>query len=170
MPEYRLSPQAVQDIESILTRADLVFGETARIRYEALLTRAIMDVAESPERPGSHARNEIATGARTYRLSHSRSRVPKSVGRVHQPRHFLLYRIVEDGKVENGRILRDGMGWTSNDIFQNNIVLKARTSNRGFCREAVSSLLERRKRYVFATLPTGLRLSPSIPKILLDAG
>jgi toxin ParE1/3/4 len=82
--------------------------EKARLRYEALLTRAIMDVVDAPERSGSHARPEIAAMARTYHLRYSRDRVKKSIGRVHRPRHFLLYR-TRDEQVEIGRVLHDGM-------------------------------------------------------------
>jgi toxin ParE1/3/4 len=109
MREYRLSPQAEKEIEAILEWTHEKFGEEARVRYEALLERAIRDVAEAPELAGSRARPEIAGAARTYHLRHSRDRVKKSVGRVKQPRHFLLYRICTDGKVEFGRVLHDGM-------------------------------------------------------------
>ena len=112
MPEYRLSPLAEQDIETILEWTHEEFGEKARIRYEALLTRAIMDVTEAPERMGSHDRPEIAAAARTYHLRNSRDRVKKSIGRVQRPRHFLLYRTTDDGKVEIGRVLHDGMDLT----------------------------------------------------------
>jgi len=109
MPLYRLSPQAQQDIEANLEWTHEEFGEKARRRYEALLTRAIMDVVEAPERTGSHARPEIATAARTYHLRYSRDRVRKSIGRVHRPRHFLLYRTRDDDQVEIGRVLHDGV-------------------------------------------------------------
>jgi plasmid stabilization system protein ParE len=65
MPDIRLSPRAEQDIEAILAWTHEEFGEKARLRYEALLTRAILDVAESPERGGSHERPEITAAART---------------------------------------------------------------------------------------------------------
>ncbi len=110
MTEYRLSPLAEQDIETILEWTHEEFGEKARIRYEALLTRAIMDVTEAPERMGSLNRPEIAAAARTYHLRNSRDRVKKSIGRVQRPRHFLLYRTTDDGKVEGGS---STMGWTS---------------------------------------------------------
>src|SRR3954462_5652422 len=109
MPKYRLSPQAERDIEAILEWTHENFGEKARLRYEALLTRAIMDVAEDPERVGSHDRPEIAVAARTYHLRHSRDRVKKSIGRVQRPRHFFLFRTRTDGEVEIGRVLHDGM-------------------------------------------------------------
>jgi toxin ParE1/3/4 len=108
MSLYRLSPQAEQDIEAILDWTHEEFGEKARRRYEALLTRAIMDVVEDPERTGSLARPEIAAAARTYHLRYSRDRVKKSIGRVHRPRHFLVNR-TRDDQVEIGRVLHDGM-------------------------------------------------------------
>jgi toxin ParE1/3/4 len=108
-PRYRLSPQAEQDIEAIFEWTHAEFGEKARLRYEALLIQAIMDVAESPERAGSSGRPEIVASARTYHLRHSRDRVRKSAGRVQRPRHFLLYRSTNDGQIEIGRVLHDGM-------------------------------------------------------------
>src|SRR4051812_31673794 len=97
MAPYRLSPQAEQDIESILEQSHDRFGEKGRLRYEALLIRSIIDVAETPDRAGSHNRPEIAEGARTYHLRYSRDRVSKSLGKVRRPRHFLLFRIRNDG-------------------------------------------------------------------------
>jgi toxin ParE1/3/4 len=109
MRPYRVSPQAEQDIEAILTWTHEEFGEKARVRYEALLTRAMLDVAESPERAGSQDRPEIAASARTYHIRYSRDRVKKSIGKVKQPRHLLLYRTLAGGPVEIGRVLHDGM-------------------------------------------------------------
>lgn len=112
MPEIRLAPQAEQDIEAILPWTNAEFGEKARLRYQALLIRAIMDVPESPERVGTHDRLEIAAIARTYHLRRSRDRVGKSAGKVQQPRHFLSYRTTHNGQVEIGRVLHDGMDLT----------------------------------------------------------
>jgi toxin ParE1/3/4 len=109
MPRYRLSRQAEQDIEAILEWTHKEFGEKVRRRYEALLTRAITDVAENPERTGSRARPEIAVGTRTYHLRHSRDRVRKSIGTIHRPRHFLVYRLRDEDQVDIGRVLHDGM-------------------------------------------------------------
>jgi plasmid stabilization system protein ParE len=60
MQEYRLSLLAEQDIEAILAWTHEYFAEQGRLRYEALLTQAIRDVAADPQRAGSHARPEIA--------------------------------------------------------------------------------------------------------------
>ncbi len=109
MARYRLSPHAEQDIETILEWTHEQFGEKARVRYEALLITAIRDVTEFSERTGSRDRSEIAATARTYHLHHSRDRVKKSIGREQKPLHFLLCRISNDGHVEIGRVLHDGM-------------------------------------------------------------
>jgi toxin ParE1/3/4 len=109
MPRYLIAPAAVEDIESILIFADAQFGERARLRYEALLVRAIIDVADEPDRVGSSSRPEIATFVRSYHLYYyySRKRVTDKTGRVKQPRHFLLYRARTDGTVEILRMLHD---------------------------------------------------------------
>jgi toxin ParE1/3/4 len=109
MPRYLIAPAAVEDIESILTWTDAQFGEQARLRYEALLVRAIIDLAEEPDRVGSSSRPEIAPFVRSYHLDHSRTRVTDKVGRVKQPRHFLLYRARTDGTIEIVRVLHDSM-------------------------------------------------------------
>jgi toxin ParE1/3/4 len=108
MPRYVIAPAAERDIESILAWTYRQFGPQARLRYEALLLRAILDVAEDPERPGSQNRPEIAPGAQTYHLCYSRSHV-RAGGRVRRPRHFLLYRTREAGQVEIGRVLHERM-------------------------------------------------------------
>jgi toxin ParE1/3/4 len=107
MPRCLIAPAAVEDIESILAWTHERFGERARLRYEALLIRAITDIANHPDRAGSSHRPEIAASARTYHLAHSRKRVTGGAGRVKQPRHFILYRTRADGTVEIGRVLHD---------------------------------------------------------------
>jgi toxin ParE1/3/4 len=109
MPQCGLLPRADRDIEAILEWRHEHFGERGRVRYEALLTRAILDIAAEPERPGSQARPEIAAAARTYHLWLSRDHVDPAIGKVRHPRHFLLYRIRDDGRVEIGRVLHDTM-------------------------------------------------------------
>lgn len=104
-----VSPQAEQDIVEILAWTDGQFGERARIRYEALLERAIFELRQDPARPGSHEIIAIGHGVRTYHLLHSRDRVPKKIGRVYKPRHILLYRISSECKLEIGRVLHDGV-------------------------------------------------------------
>ena len=109
MPRFVISPAAERDIESILAWTHERFGASGRRRYEALLVCAILDVADDAERTGSRNRPEIAAAARTYHLYHSRNRVETATGRVRHPRHFLLYRTCEDGRIEIGRVLHDSM-------------------------------------------------------------
>jgi toxin ParE1/3/4 len=109
MARLFVSPPAERDIESILAWTHEAFGAAGRLRYEALLVRAILDVADDPERAGSRSRPEIAAAARTYHLYHSRNRVPAATGRVRRPRHLLLYRTNDDGRIEIGRVLHDSM-------------------------------------------------------------
>ncbi|MBI2824359.1 MAG: type II toxin-antitoxin system RelE/ParE family toxin [Planctomycetia bacterium] len=109
MPPVIISPAAGRDIESILAWTHEEFAEKARLRYEALLIQGIVDVSENPHRAGSHDRPEVAPSVRTYHLWHCRNRVAESIGRVKNPRHFLLYRVHGDGQVELGRVLHDSM-------------------------------------------------------------
>ena len=109
MSRFVLSPAAEDDISSILAWTHERFGERARLRYEALLVQAIVDMADDPQRPGSATRAEIAHNARTYHLFHSRNRVAKATGRVRRPRHFLIYRFTSEDRIEIGRILHDSM-------------------------------------------------------------
>ena len=81
----------------------------ARLRYEALLARAILDVADDPDRVGSYTRPEIAPEARTYHLWHSRNRIEPVSERVHHPRHFLLFRKCGEGPIEIGRVLHESV-------------------------------------------------------------
>ena len=82
MSRFVLAPAAERDIEEILRWSDEQFGEQARMRYEALLVRAILDVSEEPERAGSCQRPEISDSVLTYHLSYSRERVDSSVMRA----------------------------------------------------------------------------------------
>ena len=109
MVRYHLSASAVQDIEAILAWTHGRFGEQVRLRYEELLVQAILDVADDPRRPGSVERPELARGAYTYHLRHSRDHVSRSIGRIRKPRHFLLFRTTSDSCLEIGRVLHDSM-------------------------------------------------------------
>ncbi|MEY3172455.1 MAG: hypothetical protein RLZZ436_368 [Planctomycetota bacterium] len=113
MARFTLSVAAERDIVSILTWTHQHFGEQARLRYEALLVQAMIDIAENPRCPGSEARDEIAGLARTYHIWHSRNRVDKVPGRVHRPRHFLIYRVNERQQIEIGRVLHESVDLTN---------------------------------------------------------
>ena len=99
-----LAPAARRDIIDILKWSEEKFGRRAAARYRALLKQALRDLAADPERPGSAARPELASGARTYHLHFSRER-SRAKGRVKSPRHFLLYRRGNEGTLEVARVL-----------------------------------------------------------------
>jgi len=82
------------------------FGEDAALRYDALFTQALRDIADDPERPGSQQRAELAEGVRVYHLRFSRDRARSALGIVKHPRHFLVYRC-HDRAIELLRILHD---------------------------------------------------------------
>jgi toxin ParE1/3/4 len=109
MARCAISAAAERDIHSILAWTHEHFGPQGRLRYEALLIRAILDVADDPQRAGSQIRPEIHPAARTYHLRHSRDRVEPAGDRVRRPRHFLLYRVGDGGRVEVGRVLHERM-------------------------------------------------------------
>src|SRR5580765_6549481 len=104
-----VAPAAERDLIEILAWTHEEFGEQARLRYEALLIRAISDIVSDPNLSGSMQRPEIADSARTYHLVHSRNHVAIGIGRVKRPRHFLLYRSRVHGAIEIGRVLHDSM-------------------------------------------------------------
>lgn len=109
MARFTLSVAAERDIVSILTWTHEHFGEQARLRYEALLVQAVIDIAENPRCSGSEARDEIAGLVRTYHIWHSRNRIDKVPGRVHRPRHFLIYRVNDRQQIEIGRVLHESV-------------------------------------------------------------
>ena len=109
MAQFRLSEVAREDIADILAWTDQNFGESARLRYEALLVQAILDIAQDPERAGTWKRPKLSRSARSYHLSFSRKNVAKSLGHVKQPRHFLIFRLTRDKVVQIARVLHDSM-------------------------------------------------------------
>ncbi len=109
MARFRLAPSAQRDIEGILAWTDGQFGQEVRLRYEALLVQAFLDLAHDPGRAGAVERHDLAKGAFTYHLRYSRDHVSRSMDRIRKPRHFLLYRLMPDGFVEVGRVLHDSM-------------------------------------------------------------
>lgn len=108
MFRYRLSDAAQSDVLDILGWTQEQFGETARLRYPALIVPALRDVASQPDRPGGLERPELGAGVRSWHLRLSRQPAKPALGIVRRPRHFLVYRL-EHGLVVNGRILHDAM-------------------------------------------------------------
>jgi toxin ParE1/3/4 len=107
--DFRLSRPAQDAIELILLDSEREFGARARLRYEALLLAAILDVAADPARPGSKAQQDIDPAVRLYHLASSRMRVPDPPGRVREPRHLLVYEAGPDGVVDILGLLHERM-------------------------------------------------------------
>ena len=102
------------DIVNILTWTQENFGLQALTAYTRLIETVIEDIATEPGRAGSIQRPEIAENCKTYHLFHSRNRAAKRGQRIHRPRHLVLYRMLDEGTVEIGRVLHDSM-----DLDQN---------------------------------------------------
>lgn len=108
-PSYRLAKAAQADIVDLLAWTEANFGETARLRYERLLTIALRDIAAEPERTNSIARSELGENVRSYHLRYSRERARTEHGVVIRPRHLLLYRVARADLIGIGRVLHDAM-------------------------------------------------------------
>lgn len=104
-PSLRLSHAAETDIVQILAWSHEQFGPAARERYEALIAAALNDVADR-DMLGSVARPDLGEGIHTRHLRQSRARSTGAT--VHQPRHFVVFRVDEDAVVIV-RVLHDAM-------------------------------------------------------------
>lgn len=93
-----------RDIQEIFAWSEDQFGAFAADRYGLLIRQALRDVLEEPTRPGAKARPDLAPHAYVYHLMFSRERVAGE--RVKAPRHFVLYRHIDE-KVEFARLLHD---------------------------------------------------------------
>jgi toxin ParE1/3/4 len=95
----RLGALAEIDFASILKWTTENFGPRQAAIYRDTLLKAIGELANGPDVPGSRARDEIMSGARTLHVArHGR-----------RGRHLLVYRALEGQIIEIGRILHDQM-------------------------------------------------------------
>jgi toxin ParE1/3/4 len=108
MAEYRLTRAAEADIIDILVWSQTQFGEAARKRYERLIVTALIDIATDPARLGGMERPELGEGVRSWHLRGSRERARDAHGVVQRPRHFVVYRLI-DNRIVIARILHDAM-------------------------------------------------------------
>jgi toxin ParE1/3/4 len=113
MMEVIIAPMARGDIAGILAWTEENFGLPTMRRYGNLIATAVEQVAANPELAGSCQRPEIADNCRTYHLFFSRKSAGRPAERIRRPRHFLLYRVTESGKVEISRVLHDSMDLTA---------------------------------------------------------
>ncbi|MFT4187582.1 MAG: type II toxin-antitoxin system RelE/ParE family toxin [Aeromicrobium sp.] len=107
MSDFRLSAAAEDDIVDILRWSHEMFGERARLAYEALLTTALHDAARHRDQPDIAIRRpELGDDVYVWHLRRSRDQPP---GRpVKRPRHFVVHKIERDA-VLIGRVLHDSM-------------------------------------------------------------
>lgn len=109
MPQYRISNAARADIVDILRLSQTQFGDQARQRYQALILTALQALASRPYCIGSHDRDELAAGLRSYHLTYSRQQAKHPYGTVKSPRHIVFYRVANDALIEVVRFLHDAM-------------------------------------------------------------
>jgi len=109
MPPYRISNAARADIVDILRLSQTQFGDQARQRYQALILAALQAIVDTPYRIGSHERDELAPGLRSYHLIYSRQQAKQTHGMVKSPRHIVFYRVANDDVIEVVRLLHDAM-------------------------------------------------------------
>jgi toxin ParE1/3/4 len=108
MTGFRLTEAAENDIVEILAWSEAQFGATARRRYERLIEAGLIDIAVDPFRRGSLARPELGQDVRIWHLRRSRERARTADSLVQRPRHFLIYRPIDD-LIVIGRVLHDAM-------------------------------------------------------------
>jgi toxin ParE1/3/4 len=96
----RLGAAAELDFANIIKWTAENFGARQSRLYRDTILRAIGELADGPDVPGSKIRNEIMRGIRTLHIArHGR-----------RGSHFLVYRVVDEGRIiEIGRILHDRM-------------------------------------------------------------
>jgi toxin ParE1/3/4 len=95
----RLGAAAEVDFANILKWTTENFGARQSRVYRDTLVRAISELADGPDVPGSRPRDEIMAGLRTLHVArHGR-----------RGSHFLMYRAAPDSTIEIVRILYDRM-------------------------------------------------------------
>lgn len=109
MPQYRITNAARADIVDILRPCQTQFGDQARQRHQALILAELQALASKPYRIGSHDREELAPGHRSYKLIYSRQQAKQTHGMVKIPRHTVFYRVANDDVIEVVRLLHDAM-------------------------------------------------------------
>ncbi|WP_379956170.1 type II toxin-antitoxin system RelE/ParE family toxin [Dongia sedimenti] len=84
-PQYRFAPQAKRDLRDILRESTRMFGPLQRDRYGELIDRAVLLVAQDPQRLGSASRDDLAPDLRSFAVSHA-------AGRAGAAAHVVYYR------------------------------------------------------------------------------
>lgn len=82
---------ATRQSDEIGALSDEKFGKSAADRYERLLTRAVLDLAENPGRRGV----SMVEGRIHYHIRHSQASIPR-LSKVGSPRHLVIAKVVGD--------------------------------------------------------------------------
>lgn len=103
------SAKALEDIEACLFWSAENFGIPAAHRYRVLLEVALLAILDDPELRGSKLIEGFGGKVRAYHIRHSRKEAPVGDLIVKNPRHLVIYRAAEDGRIELLRVLHDRM-------------------------------------------------------------
>lgn len=106
--EIDLTPAARVDIVDALGWSLENFGESVRDGYNALIFATLDAIGSNPNLVGSHDRSDLAAGLRMVHLRTGRDEVSPAVRRIASPRHFVVYRQVDE-VVQVVRLLHDAM-------------------------------------------------------------
>ncbi len=107
MRELTFSREAERDIDLILDWSIEQFGNAAAARYAALIYHCCELLRVDPI--GQSTSPGEASGIRLLHLKAGARSVPRSVGRVKHPRHFIVFRVLRNGDLEITRVLHDRM-------------------------------------------------------------
>lgn len=98
MARFRVAEPDEIAIIKILADSERDFGAIGADRYEALLRATFVEVASNPMSPLS--KDEGHGGVRSFHLRHCRDLVSDPPGRVHSPRHSIIYEITSDEVID----------------------------------------------------------------------
>jgi toxin ParE1/3/4 len=109
MAGYHLSDGAEAELGEILNWSERHFGSPARNRYAALILAALRNVADHPRQPSVQRRRVRQVEIGVYHIAHARAAVPPKIGRVGEPRHYVIFNHGADGVVEILGFVHDSM-------------------------------------------------------------
>jgi toxin ParE1/3/4 len=88
--EIRLTEAAEGQLADVLAYSGGKHGDLRRRRYQVLIRTALLDLAADPGRHNVR----IVNGRLHYHIRHSRDRVPTPPGKVGDPRHIIIAKVV----------------------------------------------------------------------------
>lgn len=93
-----VTPAARRDIDDILDKTLVAFGERQLAVYAGYFDRALGLLAEDPLRASSRERPEVSSGLRSFHLAIAARKVSAAV-------HVMFYRLVSDDRGERAVLL-----------------------------------------------------------------